>query len=330
MYDPPAYIWAITIAATAAIAAATCVVLYSGAERAGLGRRRAALLAGAAAAVLGGWFTATAVIAGHGWYHTRLGHGVPWLPIAVAGFFGTLLALRRIPVVARALAAPGLASRLEYPHLFRVEGVVFLIIMALGHLPALFALPAGLGDIAAGIAAPLVAYRLARGTGRRAALWHNAFGMTDLVVALTLGALTGFQLLNVTPSAAPIFELPLALIVTAGVPLLLVLHITSMSALARAPRTPLPATGPLIAAAAPRTAVAETPAAVPGEALSAKEKTVQRKIDALKGRRPGPAPAGAPPSCPPASSWPPSSTRRAIRPQDCTPGVGPVNGKETQ
>ena len=32
----------------------------------------------------------------------------------------------------------------------------------------------------------------------------NAFGMTDLVVALTLGALTGFQLINVTPSGAPI------------------------------------------------------------------------------------------------------------------------------
>jgi hypothetical protein len=85
--------------------------------------------------------------------------------------------------------------------------------------------------------------------------------MTDRVAALTLGALTGFQLLNVTPSAAPIFELPLALIVTAGVPLLLVLHITSMSALARAPRTPLAATGSLITAAAPGTAVAETPAA---------------------------------------------------------------------
>src|SRR6266498_3676003 len=97
MYDPPVYLWAITIALTAAIAAATCVVL-------------------------GGWFTAIAVIAGHGWYDTRLGHGVPWLPIAVAGFFGTLLALRRIPVVARALAAPGLASRLEYPHSFRAAG----------------------------------------------------------------------------------------------------------------------------------------------------------------------------------------------------------------
>ncbi len=69
--------------------------------------------------------------------------------------------------------------------------------------------------------------------------------MTDLVVALTLGALTGYQLLNVTPSSAPISELPLALIVTTGVPLMLVLHITAVSALVRAPRTPLPATAPL-------------------------------------------------------------------------------------
>jgi hypothetical protein len=224
-------------------------VLYGGAVRAGLGARRAALLAAGAAVVFGGWFTASAVIAGHGWYHTRLGHGVPWLPVAAAGFLGLLLALRRIPVVARALTAPGTVSRLELPHAFRVaEGAAFLLIMALGHLPALFSLPAGLGDIAAGVAAPLVALRLARGTGRRAALWFNAFGMTDLVVALTPGSLTGFQLLNVTPSGAPISELPLALVPTAAVPLLFALHITSVSALVKARRTPRPATAPLTSA----------------------------------------------------------------------------------
>ena len=142
MYDPPGYLWAITIAGIIAIPAATCVVLYGGAVRGGLGRTRAALLAGGAAVVLGGWFTASAVIAGHGWYHARLGHGVPWMPVAVAGFFGALLALRRIPVVARALAAPGMVARLELPHSFRAaEGTAFLAIMALGHLPALFALP---------------------------------------------------------------------------------------------------------------------------------------------------------------------------------------------
>ena len=42
MYDPPGYLWVITIAGIAAIPAATCVVLYSGAVRAGLagGARR--------------------------------------------------------------------------------------------------------------------------------------------------------------------------------------------------------------------------------------------------------------------------------------------------
>jgi hypothetical protein len=43
------------------------------------------------------------VIAGHGWYPTRLRHGVPWMPVAAAGFLGLLLALCRIPVMTRAL-----------------------------------------------------------------------------------------------------------------------------------------------------------------------------------------------------------------------------------
>jgi len=225
MYDPPAYLWAITIAGPTAVAAVTCIVLYGGTVRAGLGRRRAAWLAGAAAVLFGGWLTASAVIAGRGWYRT-----LPWFPVAVADYLGLLLALRRIPVVARALAAPRMASRLELPHAPRVAGVVFLLYLALGHLPAVFALPAGLGDIAA----PLVARGLTGGTGRRAALWFNAFGITDLAVALTLGALTGFHLVNVTPSSAAITELPLALIPTATVPLLLALHITASSALVRA------------------------------------------------------------------------------------------------
>jgi hypothetical protein len=238
MYDPPSYVWAMIIAGPAAIAAATCVVLYGGAERAGLGRKRAALLAGAAAVLLGGWIAASAVIAGLGWYNIGPGK-LPWLPVAAAGYLGTLLALSRVPVMARALAAPGMASRLLLPHSFRVAGVFFLLYWAFGHLPALFALPAGLGDIVAGITAPLVARRLARGNGGRAAVWFNAFGLTDLVVALTLGALTGYQVLKVTPSAAAIGELPLALIPTATVPLLFALHITSLSTREKATRPAL-------------------------------------------------------------------------------------------
>jgi hypothetical protein len=236
MYDPPGYLWAIIIVGVAAIAASTCVVLYTGAERAGLGRRRAGLLGGGAAVIFGGWLAASAVIADHGWYDKTLAQG-PWLPVAVAGFLGALLALSRIPTVKRALAAPGMASRLLSPHSFRVvEGVVFLLYLAFGHLPALFALPAALGDIATAFDTPLAARRLARGTGRRAALWFNVFGLTDLVLALTLGGLTAFGLLHITPSSAPILGLPLALVPTVGVPLLFALHIKSMATLTRSPR----------------------------------------------------------------------------------------------
>jgi hypothetical protein len=259
MYDPPAYVWALTIGGPTAIAATTCIALYGGAVRGGLGRRRAALLAGAAAVLIGGWFTATAVIAGHGWYSTRPSQ-VPWLPIAMAGFLGMLLALTRIPVVARALTAPGMAGRLVLPQTFRVTGVFFLLYLALGHLPALFALPAGLGDIAAGIAAPLVARRLARGTGRRAALWFNVYGLTDLATGMALGALTSYGLLNVTPSTAPIGELPLALVTAADIPLMIALHLTSLVALARASRPAPSAADPLISGATPRAAATQSPA----------------------------------------------------------------------
>ena len=186
---------------------------------------------------------------------------MPWLPVATAGFLGLLLALSRIPVVARALTAPGMASRLVLPHSFRVAGVVFLLYLALGHLPALFALPAGLGDIAAGIAAPLVALRLAQGTGRRAAMWFNAFGLTDLVVALTLGALTGFELLNVTPSSAPISRAP-ARADPDRRPCRCCSPCTSRPC-SRSPepaRAAPPATGPRIADDTPRAAVAGSPA----------------------------------------------------------------------
>jgi hypothetical protein len=239
------YVWAMTIAGVTAIAATTCVTLYAGAERAGLGRRRAVLLAAGAAVLFGGWLAASAVIAGHSWYHTQLGHQIPWLPIAVVGFLGTLLVLSQLPLVARSLTAPGMTSRLDLPHSFRViGGVALLLAMALGQLPALFALPAGLGDITAGIAAPFVARELSRevsrgGAKRRAEMWLNVFGLSDLVMALTLGGLITFQLLPVTSSGAAISELPIALIPTVGVPILFTLHITSLRELvrARAPRS---------------------------------------------------------------------------------------------
>jgi hypothetical protein len=54
MYDLPAYIWPEVFVAAIGMPAATSVVLYRGATRAGLGRRRAAGVGAAAATLLAG------------------------------------------------------------------------------------------------------------------------------------------------------------------------------------------------------------------------------------------------------------------------------------
>jgi hypothetical protein len=232
MSQLPGYLWAITLAGVIGILVSTGVVLYGGAVRAGLDRRRSGAMTAVAAVLFGGWLIASSLIAAAGGYQTRIGHGIPWMPVVVVGFFVLLLVLARIPSVHRALRSDGTGSRLLIPHSFRVaEGVVFLASMALGYLPALFAIPAGLGDIAIGIAAPFVAQRLNSGTGDRAARRFTLLGMADLIVALALGGLVGFMLLPFIPAAPAISSLPIVLIPTVGVPLLLALHVTSLSVL---------------------------------------------------------------------------------------------------
>ena len=139
-----------------------------------------------------------------------------------------LLVATRIPAVQRVITP----ERLVWPQVFRPVGGVFLIAMALDQLPPAFALPAGLGDIAVGITALFIA----RGASRRSLMWFNILGITDLVVAVTVGFLAGlgpYQVLHVSPSTLALTELPLALIPTAGVPLALALHVTSLRRLRR-------------------------------------------------------------------------------------------------
>jgi hypothetical protein len=136
-------------------------------------------------------------------------------------------------MVSRILADPGTAARLALPQMFRGVGGTFLLVLALGQLPAAFALPAGLGDLAVGIAAPFVARRLRRGVAGRGALWFNVMGIADLVIAVATGFLTGegpTQLLPAWPtsSSAAIALLPLALIPTTAVPLAVALHLVSL------------------------------------------------------------------------------------------------------
>ncbi|PYX05795.1 MAG: hypothetical protein DMG85_14655, partial [Acidobacteria bacterium] len=56
---------------------------------------------------------------------------------------------------------------LTFVQSWRVAGFTFLVLYAAGILPGVFALPAGLGDIAIGATAPLVAIKLGNFNHRR-------------------------------------------------------------------------------------------------------------------------------------------------------------------
>lgn len=115
---------------------------------------------------------------------------------------------------------------------WRAGGMVFIAMYAYSLLPGLFAWPAGLGDMAIGLTAPLVAAALTRDPGyaatRSFALW-NALGILDLVVAMTTGVLgSGLIPGLVEVKTTPMSELPLVLIPAFLVPLFVILHIAAL------------------------------------------------------------------------------------------------------
>jgi hypothetical protein len=234
MSHMPVYIWVLAISAAVGIPGMTAVMLGYGARKAGASRRTGVV----AVAIVAAWLAASAALAGTGVYQHGTRYAAPWFGLAFAAGLGGALLASRLPAVRRALAAPGMASWLELPHTLRIEGVVFLILMAQGHLPAVFALPAGLGDITAGLAAPFVARRLARGTGTRAAIGFALFGIADLVVALSIGFLAGLGPVRVFHGAStlPLSQLPLVLIPTVAVPVTIALHVVYLAQLRQSPR----------------------------------------------------------------------------------------------
>ncbi|MFZ0957005.1 MAG: hypothetical protein WAN60_11735 [Candidatus Sulfotelmatobacter sp.] len=113
---------------------------------------------------------------------------------------------------------------------YRALGVTFLVLYAAGHLPGAFAWPAGVGDITVGLLAPAVGLAYARGSRGAAGyvrMW-NLLGISDLVVALTMGFLTSPSPLQRFAFNNPnelISAFPLAMIPVFMVPLSILLHL---------------------------------------------------------------------------------------------------------
>jgi hypothetical protein len=116
---------------------------------------------------------------------------------------------------------------------WRWAGFGFLALYANGVLPGIFALPAGLGDMAIGVTAPWVLSGLLRqpgyAGGKSFVAW-NLSGILDLAVAVSVGALVPLVAPHYygTVSTAPMAQLPLVLIPTFLVPAFLMLHLTAL------------------------------------------------------------------------------------------------------
>lgn len=200
----------------------------AGSERTGLAGIRLGITL-----VLTVWFLLVVSLGGAGAFSAAPGSPPVALAIAVAAplllFFASLRLAQSFRDFVLALDLRLIAG----VQAWRWAGFGFLALYAHDVLPGMFALPAGLGDMAIGITAPWVMLALVRqpafaasATFRR---W-NVLGIIDLVVAVTLGTVSA-TLTTGAPgeiSTAPMATLPLLLIPAFLVPLFLMLHATAL------------------------------------------------------------------------------------------------------
>jgi hypothetical protein len=197
-------------------------------------RKRAVLLA---SVILLGWLAAALALGAAGVYRV----GADAIPTIQYGIFVPimlgLVMLWRSELVNRILDAVP-QEWLVSVQFYRALGIIFLILYAQDLLPGLFAWPAGGGDIAIGLLAPIVGFAYARAPYERAGLvraW-NTFGILDLVVAVATGfatASSALQLIHIQPTSDLMTVLPMVLIPTYLVPLSIVLHLASLKKLRR-------------------------------------------------------------------------------------------------
>jgi hypothetical protein len=231
-----------TVATALIIPVAVWLIVSRGAMRADLtsaARRRVQV---GTAVFLGGWALLALVLAppasslvGQDPYTLTL-----LIPAFAAGGIGIALGLIGVsPALRRSLDEASLPA-LVGVQFYRVLGLQFVILAAMGQLPARFGLPAGWGDVAIGLAAPLVALAIARGTpfARPVGIGWNILGLLDLFVAVGMGTgmlplLAGERL----PAAAAMGVYPLILVPTFAVPVAVLLHLVALRRLRRSRST---------------------------------------------------------------------------------------------
>jgi hypothetical protein len=196
---------------------------------------RTAAVAIVSGVVLAAWLVGTSKAALSGLYLPPTSGPPPvgvQLTVALAGL---TLCLAASPSLRSLLTNQQNLIRLN---VWRLVGGVFVALMFTRQVPALWALPAGLGDVAIGATAFWVAGRLDEPGGVRRAVIFNVLGLLDLVVAVGLGMTISpgpTQLFHLMPSGEVLTHFPLVLVPTFLVPLAVMVHVVSLRQLRGAP-----------------------------------------------------------------------------------------------
>ncbi len=146
--------------------------------------------------------------------------------IAAAGVVGlTSSAIRQL--ISQTSIQPGVIA---VNALRVIPGSAFVVLGLLGVLPAIFAVPAGVGDVLVGSGA-LLAYRwVSSGRWGRALIW-NVLGLVDFVNAAALGLATTpgpLHALQTNPTSVLFWMQPLAIVPIFMVPIYVLLHLVSL------------------------------------------------------------------------------------------------------
>ena len=159
----------------------------------------------------------------------------PIILVFMLGGAGILFALARFTQTGRRITDTTDQSLLIGFQSFRVMGGIFLLGWAFGYIPWEFALPAGLGDVWAGIAGYRAMQSVRRGDedAHRRVFWANIIGLGDFVVAVLTGLMTSEGFLHLLSRDAPniINQYPLALFPAFFVALFMAVHFVSLARL---------------------------------------------------------------------------------------------------
>lgn len=232
----PSYITAIVVTGAVAIATAIWSILALAAQRSELPAGAASRIRIGSGVFLGAWlcvvlFFSPPVVPVSPPGVFDLQSAIPFVFAGAVGVFTLLVASSRS--LRRTLGAIPLPV-LHAVQVWRVLGVVFLVLSAQDRLPAHFALPAGWGDIFVGLTAPLVAIALSRRApaARSFAVAWNVLGLLDLFVAVGMGSGLLAALLmpgeGTVPPAAAMGALPMILVPAFAVPVSVIIHVLAL------------------------------------------------------------------------------------------------------